>query len=66
MCSIFSSKSAVGHVAAADLIVLVSNNIGGSANGGTTGNWIKLQITVRSAVGHVGGRRLVRALKYNC
>jgi hypothetical protein len=36
--------------AAADLIVLVSNNIGGSANSGTTGNWIKLQITVRCHV----------------
>lgn len=31
---------------AADLVVLVSNNVGGSANSGTTGNWIKLQITV--------------------
>jgi hypothetical protein len=37
--------------AAADLVVLVSNNVGGSANGGTTGNWVKLQITVGSTQG---------------
>jgi hypothetical protein len=43
---IHTSISMMPGCPAADLVVLVSNNIGGSANSGTTGNWIKLQITV--------------------
>lgn len=37
--------------ATADLVVIVTNSVGGSANGGTTGNYVKLQITVGTLLG---------------